>query len=353
MQFDRGKAGSCMSSVRILVVEDYEPFQRFICSTLGKCPELQVICSASDGLEAVQKAEDLQPDLILLDIGLLGLNGIEAARRIRKVSPNSKILFLSQESSADVVQAALNLGALGYVVKARAESELLTAVEAVRKGMRFVSGALSADICDDSADNQVGKSFCHKQDLSSLSPGTREITRSHEVRFYSDDASLLLGFACLVEASLELGNPVVVVATESHAKSLLQRLLADGVDVAAAVEQGRYIPLDVAETLSQFMVNDLPDPDRFREVAGDLFAAADKTAKGKHPRVAACGECAPTLWAQGKPDAAIQLEHLWDEMAKTYEVDISCGYVLSRSQREHESAIYQSICAEHSAVFSE
>lgn len=342
-----------MSSVRVLVVEDYEPFQRFICSILGKWPELQVIDRASDGLEAVQKAEELQPDLILLDIGLPRLNGIEAARRIRKVSPNSKILFLSQESSADVVQEALKAGALGYVVKASGVSELLTAVEAVRRGTRFVSGALSGNNYHDSVHNQVAKSFGHEQELPSLAPGTREIARSHEVRFYSDDASLLLGFAGLTEASLEVGNPVVVVATESHAKSLRQRLLADGVDVAAAIKQGRYIPLDVTETLSNCMANDLPDPVRLREVVGDLVAAAGKTAKGKHPRVAACGECTPTLWAQGKADAAIQLEHLWDEMAKTCEVDISCGYVLNKFQREHESAIYQRICAEHSAVFSE
>ena len=105
------------SIVRVLVVEDYEPFRRFVCSTLGKRPELQVIGEASDGLEAVQKAEELQPDLILLDVGLPSLSGIEAARRIRKLSPKSKILFVSQESSADVVQEALRIGALGYVAK--------------------------------------------------------------------------------------------------------------------------------------------------------------------------------------------------------------------------------------------
>jgi len=97
---------------------------------LGKRPELQVICEVSDGLVAVHKAEELQPDLILLDIGLPTLNGIEAARRIRKVAPKSRILFLTQESSADVVQEALSLGAAGYVLKVRAGSELLAAVEA-------------------------------------------------------------------------------------------------------------------------------------------------------------------------------------------------------------------------------
>src|SRR5580693_4119390 len=126
-----------MSSVRVLVVEDFEPFRRFVCSRVGDSSELQVICEVSDGLEAVQKAEELHPDLILLDIGLPNLNGIEAARRIRKLSPQSKILFVSQESSADVVHEAFSLGARGYVVKIQAGSELLAAVETVLQGKQF------------------------------------------------------------------------------------------------------------------------------------------------------------------------------------------------------------------------
>jgi len=98
------------------------------------------------------------------------------------------------------------------------------------------------------------------------------------------------------------------------------------------------------------MVNDLPDPVRFFKAAGDLLVAAAKAAKGENPRVAACGECAHTLWAEGKADAAIRLEHLWDEVARTCNVDILCGYVLKSSQREQESHIYERICAEHSAV---
>jgi DNA-binding NarL/FixJ family response regulator len=126
------------SLTRILVVEDSETFRKFICSTLGKRPELRIVGEIADGLEAVREAEDLHPDLIVLDIGLPSLNGIEAARRIRKLSPESRILFLSQELSADVVQEALSTGARGYVVKIDAGSELLEAVETVLRGGQFV-----------------------------------------------------------------------------------------------------------------------------------------------------------------------------------------------------------------------
>ena len=132
-----------MSPVRILVVEDFAPFLQVVRSTLAERPDVQVISEVADGLEGVQKAELLGPDLVLLDIGLPTLNGIEAARQIRKRAPQSKIIFLSQESSPEVVQEALNLGAWGYVEKTRAASDLLAAVNAVLDCRQFVSFGLS------------------------------------------------------------------------------------------------------------------------------------------------------------------------------------------------------------------
>jgi DNA-binding NarL/FixJ family response regulator len=133
------EVGAGVSPIRVLVVEDFEPFRRFICSTLEGKRDLEVICEVSDGLTAVQKAEELQPDLILLDIGLPTLNGMEAARQIRKLVPEAKILFVSQESSPDVVQEALSLGARGFVMKTRAGSDLSSAVDAVLLEKQFVS----------------------------------------------------------------------------------------------------------------------------------------------------------------------------------------------------------------------
>jgi DNA-binding NarL/FixJ family response regulator len=125
--------------LRILIVEDFKQFQLYLCSTLEGRRDLLVIATVSDGLEAVQKAIELKPDLILLDIGLPTMNGIEVARQIRKLVPESKIVFVSQESSAEVVREALSTGAWGYVVKARAASQLLEVVDSVRSGKRFVS----------------------------------------------------------------------------------------------------------------------------------------------------------------------------------------------------------------------
>ncbi len=332
------------SSVRVLVVDDYEPFRRFIGSTLRKRRALQIVGETSDGLEAVHKAEELQPDLIVLDIGLPTLNGIEAARRIRKLSPESKIVFISQESSADVVQEALALGALGYVVKAHAGSGLLAAVEAVLEGKQFVSSGLSGRSFAHATDEQATDS-CHEETLLSLVPRKAEIARSHEVEFYSDDAAFVVGFTRFIEASLRAGNAVIVVATEAHRKDLLATLQAHGVDIVAAIEQGRYISLDAAYTLSTFMVNDLPDPAGFFKVVSDLIAPAARATAGGESRVAICGECASILWAQGKADAAIQVEQLCNKLTKRYGMDILCGLLRTSVRCEEDQEIFRKICS--------
>ena len=128
-----------LSIVRILVVDDFDTFRQFVVEVLGKRLELQVVGEASDGLEALQKAVELRPDLILLDISLPSLNGIEVARQMRSLVPESKIIFLTQESSSDVIQEALSLGARGYVTKNMVLTDLLAAVETVLLGRMFVS----------------------------------------------------------------------------------------------------------------------------------------------------------------------------------------------------------------------
>ena len=188
--------------------------------------------------------------------------------------------------------------------------------------------------------------------VAPLLPKSGEIGRSHKVQFYSDDEVFLDTFTRFIVAALKAGDAVIVAVTESHRDNLVQRVQAHSLDVAAVVEQGRYIPLDVAATLSTFMVDDFPDQVRFLEAASALVVAAAKATRGEHPRVAACGEAAPLLWKEGKTDAAIRLEQLWDEIAKTHDVDTLCGYPGSSLRGQQGRATFQRICAEHSAVYA-
>jgi DNA-binding NarL/FixJ family response regulator len=326
--------------VRVLVVEDFEPFRRLITSTLQKRADLQVVSEVSDGLEAVQKAEELRPDLIILDIGLPGLNGIDAARRIRKISPESKILFLTQESYAAAVEEAFNLGARGYVFKANAGFELLAAIEAVLQGNEFISERLR-----------------RSPGLTSLGPASEparaRLARGHEVQFYSDDASFVAGFARFIEPALRSGNAAIVVATETHRSRIVQQLHGHGFDAGAAIEKGSFQSLDVSEVLSRVMVNDSPDPGRFMALVRDLLSCAAKATRKERPLVAICGECTSTLWAQGKADAALKIEQLCSQLTKQcYEVDILCGFPLSYFSNKEDSEIFRQMCAEHSSADS-
>ena len=332
------------------MVDDFEPWRRFVSATLQKQLTLQVIGEAVDGLEAVQKARQLQPDLILLDIGLPTLNGIEAARRIRELSPKSKILFVSENRSWDIVEEALRTGAGGYVVKSDAAGELLLAVNAVLGGKRFVSASLAGNDLTDPKDEQTAD---HNRGgvILPFPPQNVWIAR-HEAGFYSHDRFVLDDLTRFIGAALKAGNAAIVVATESHRDSLLPRLQAYGLDIGTAIEQGRYIALDAADALPTFMLRGMPDSVLFLKLLGDLIGTAAKAAQGEQARVAIFGEMCHLLWAQGNAEAAIQVEKLGNQLAKTYDVDILCGYSLSSVHGGMDSRVFERICAEHSAVYS-
>jgi len=223
--------------VRVLVVDDYQPWLLFIRSMLQDAWELQVISEASDGGEAVQKAVQLQPDLILMDIGLPTLNGIEAARQIRDHNPNATVLFMSEERSPEVIRESLSTGS-GYVIKSCAPRELFPAIKTVLQGGRFVSASLDGHNFTDSSGELKS---------SSETAGNRQ-----EVSCYPDPRALVDGLAQFVGTSLKNGRAIVVLASESHRVSVLQKLKAEGLDVAAAIDQKRYFPLDIPDGFHTF-----------------------------------------------------------------------------------------------------
>jgi DNA-binding NarL/FixJ family response regulator len=334
----------------VLIVEDFEPFREFVTSALEQHPEFEIIGQLSDGLEAVGKAAELNPDLVLLDIGLPSLNGIAAASRIREHSPQSKILFISGDQAPDIVEQALSTGAAGYLVKSDAGRHLLAAVRAVLEGELYLSSSLSG--------LQVNRNALQHPDTHALSkpkqvtppPSKGETAGRHEAVFYSDDRQLLDHLSRFIAAALNAGNGAVVVATSAHQESLIQSLEAGGADVAAALKQGRYIALDAADTLSSCMANGMFDSVRFLQSFENLILKISSAVQGKHPRVVFFGECVDLLWKQGNAEAMIQAEKLGNQLAARYAVDILCSYSIGDQGVMDEAAI-QRICAEHSAVY--
>ena len=134
---DDGGGFRQLGPIRILIVDDFEPWRLAVCSILAQDADLEVVGESSDGLDAVQKSQELRPDLVLLDIQMPKMNGLEAARQIRKVSPGTKILFLSVSHCQDTMREALKVG-VGFVVKAEAAHDLLPAVRSVIRDEPFV-----------------------------------------------------------------------------------------------------------------------------------------------------------------------------------------------------------------------
>ena len=336
------------STFRILVVDDYEPWRGFVTSTLEKQPGLQVIGEASDGREAVEMAQQLHPDLILLDIGLPTMNGLEAGRQMRERSPATKILFLSENRSAAIAEKAFGIGASAYIVKSKAATELGTALRAVLRGNKFVSAGLVGYEGGNRSRECATGNACLTAGLPSENVEVR-----HEVEFYADDAALVAAFARRSEAVLHAENSVILIVTDSHRAGILEKLEAEGVDTSTATEQGRLVLVDAQDALSAMMLNDAPDPSRCAKLVDDLVSRASRSANGQQRRVAFCGECAPLLLAEGKEKAAIEVEHLWDVVTKRYLADTLCGYLRNARPDEAGNTVLQTICAEHTAVYGQ
>jgi DNA-binding NarL/FixJ family response regulator len=141
LQASRLPGGILLSNVRILVVDDYVPWMNFVSAALSATPQFQVVGQAANGLTALQKLAELNPDLVVLDIGLPDINGITVAQQIRDIAPNVRILFLTENTTPNVVRAALRTGAQGYVVKSSAARELLPALDALMLNCYFLSAA--------------------------------------------------------------------------------------------------------------------------------------------------------------------------------------------------------------------
>jgi DNA-binding NarL/FixJ family response regulator len=316
-------------SVRILLVDDYAPIRERIRQVLQKQSKQYVVDEASDGLQAVQKASDLKPDLILLDVGLPMLNGIEAARRIRELSPKSKILFLSEFRSSNFASEALKLGASGYIVKSDAAKELLPGIETVLDGGQFISSSL--------ADHEINEA-----------PEIR--IRDHAAGFYSEDRHLLDQAAQFLATTLRAGASAVVAVTEPHRNRLREMLTGMDLEVDEAIRSGRYITVDADEALASVMVDGRLDPARFAAAFHPVLARASEASGATRPRVSLYGECVHLLCAQGNVEAAIQMEKLANRLFEKFDLRILCAYSVNGLFNIMSGDTFQRIRDEHSVV---
>jgi PAS domain S-box-containing protein len=174
--------------------------------------------------------------------------------------------------------------------------------------------------------------------------------RAHIVQFYEDEAFLVTEVSHFVGTALGAGDCAVIIVSKAHREAIAKRLAVNGLNTGVAAKQGRFVSLDAAETLAKFMIAGQPDPDRFTAVVGDAIQKAKKAAGRENARVAAFGEMVALLWAEGKKEAAIRLEQLWNSLAETHTFALHCAYPINGFSRRDYSEPFLKICAEHTSV---
>ena len=310
---------------RVLVVEDHEPFREVVRALLRHRPDIEIVGEAADGVDALRQAEAHRPDIVLLDIGLPELSGMEVADRLRESVPNARVMFVTNESSVEVMESAYRRGARGYVYKPRALRDVVPVFDAIVRGGRFVSGGLER-----------------------IARGDSLAVHCHQLLFWSSESVLVEVFTRFVAGALGNGKAAVSTLTEAHGQSLERSLISSGVDLASAIRQGLYVSLSISEVCASVMVNGRPDPARLRSASEALVIAAGERAASRSGRVAWAGECSAAFWEMGHLDAAMQMEALGDELAQRYQMDVLCAFPLA-TRDESQRAVHD-LCAEHTSV---
>ena len=313
--------------IRVLVVDDFEKVRQFLCSKIAKRPSFMVVGQAGNGVEAIAQAKQLQPDIVLLDVGLPKLDGIKAARQIASCSPGSHIIYISANRELEIVEACLQAGGRGYVLKSDLENDFWPAVEAALRGDTFLSSSVSA------ADR----------------PARQEKSSGHHMVVCLNHAALVAQYAAWVAPALKRGSPVIVVADEAHQRGVQNVLREHGLDVEAAIRGREYRYLNPSKALAEVMKAGMPDPSRLSALVQDLIQGKVQP-EGPQVRVVA-GEMSPQLLAEGKVEAAIELEKLWEELTAQYALHTLCGY-LTEHFDDKQPELLQEFTAHHSAVIA-
>jgi PAS domain S-box-containing protein len=172
----------------------------------------------------------------------------------------------------------------------------------------------------------------------------------HVVQLYTDDGFLVEVLSRFIGGAIAMGDAAVVVATKAHHEGLAKRLSAQGLDTAKAIRQGRYVLLDAGEILPRFMVNGSVDEARFVDLIGGALTGVRNATSLKDSRIAVFGELVALLWAEGKPQEAIRVEQLWNDLAEEHSFSLLCAYPITGFNSERHIEPFLKMCGEHSGV---
>jgi DNA-binding NarL/FixJ family response regulator len=205
--------------IRVLVVDDHALFRHGLVSVLGSAADLEVVGEARDGMEAVEQAAELQPDVVLMDVRMPSVNGIEAARRIRTAQPTVRILMLTESEDEEDLYAAVRAGATGYLLKEVAIDEIADAIRAVANGQALVSPSMTTKL------------------LSEFNSLSRRLVEEHDGRRLTDRELEVLRLIARGMSNKDIGTELVIAenTVRNHVRNILEKL-----QVRSRVEAAMY-----------------------------------------------------------------------------------------------------------------
>jgi DNA-binding NarL/FixJ family response regulator len=305
---------------RILLADDHIPF---LASVSRHLSAYDIVATAGDGRQALDLARRLRPDVVVLDVTMPGLNGFQTLEQLRRDGSDTKVVFLTLHRDEEIVAAAINAGANGYVLKTRIHWDLISAIDHALAGRLFVPSLTS---------------------LSSVA-GHR-----HTVQFHANDSDFLDEVSELVGATLQSDEQVVIVANEATRNGVAERLLARRTNLVRLAEQGLYVAQDSAVALSQLLHKGQPDRERLAEMIHGLNLLRLAGPNGARGRLTIFGDMSACLCRNGEFEAAQALERMWDELTRALPFFTICSYPVHCFDYPEGRHQHWNVCAAHSAV---
>jgi len=286
--------------------------------------QFDVVAAVSSGYAAIEATARLNPDVVVLDIAMPGLDGFHAASRIKASGSGARIVFLSNYSDDDFVLEGLGRGASAFVTKPRMAHDLVEAIGHVMAGRRFVPSA------------------------TVLPRWRRPADQQHDLKIYSTDASIIDAWTDFASSALDAGDSVMAVVSESQGRALDAKLRLRGVDTEALSADGRYSVSNSSAALDAVLRDGTPDEDLFRSLLDPAVERALAASTGSPRHVSIFGAIAPLLCARHEYDAALRVEAIASSYVTSRPVSILCAYHADCLPGDRSSLA--ALCAQHTAI---
>ena len=306
---------------RILLADDNVAFLESVSRPLAEA--FDVVALAGGGRQALALVRRLRPDVVVLDVSMPDLDGFQTLKQLRRDGPETRVVFLTTHKDDEMVAAAINEGAHGYVLKSRAHLDLISAIDNVLTGRLFLPSVTS---------------------LSTVA-GNR-----HAVQFHANDSRFLDDVSQFVGATLRSGEPIVLLTSEANRIGVAQRLQARRLNLPMLTEQGQYVAQDSAPALSRAMRDGRPDKGLLAEMVNGLDRLRLAAPKGPRSRLTILGDMAACLCRNGQFEAALELERTWNELTRSLPFFTVCSYPIDCFEPSAARHRLPGVCAEHSAV---